>query len=220
MTVLETADLVKEYDTGGEVVRALKGIDFHIEAGEFVSIIGPSGSGKSTLLNMLGLLDEPTSGVVRLDGEDVTTLTDRERTTARKQTIGFVFQQFFLLPTLTAQENVAVPKLFDTDPATDDRAADLLGRVGLGDRLGHRPNELSGGQKQRVAIARSLINEPRIVLADEPTGNLDQETGRTILEEFTRICNEGVAVVAVTHDEQVTDYVDRVVEIVDGELAR
>lgn len=220
MTVLETTDLVKEYDTGGEVVRALKGIDFHIDAGEFVSIIGPSGSGKSTLLNVLGLLDEPTSGVVRLDGEDVTTLTDRERTNARKRTIGFVFQQFFLLPTLTAQENVAVPKLFDTDPATDDRAADLLARVGLGNRLEHRPNELSGGQKQRVAIARSLINQPRIVLADEPTGNLDQETGRTILEEFTRICNEGVAVVAVTHDEQVTDYVDRVVEIVDGELAR
>jgi len=218
--VLETVDLVKEYDTGGEVLQALKGVDFSIEAGEFVSIIGPSGSGKSTLLNMLGLLDEPTRGVVRLDGEDVTTLTDRERTSARKRTIGFVFQQFYLLPTLTAQENVAIPRLFDTDPQTNVDAANLLRRVGLGDRLDHRPNELSGGQKQRVAIARSLINSPRIVLADEPTGNLDRKTGRKILEEFTRICNEGVAVVAVTHDEQVTDYVDRVVEIVDGELAR
>lgn len=220
MPVLETTDLVKEYDTGGEIVRALKGVDFSIEAGEFVSIIGPSGSGKSTLLNMLGLLDEPTTGVVRLDGEDVTTLTDRQRTRARKRTIGFVFQQFYLLPTLTARENVAIPRLFDMDPKTDEVAADLLERVGLGDRLEHHPNELSGGQKQRVAIARSLINEPRVLLADEPTGNLDRETGRQILEEFTRICTQGVAVVAVTHDEQVTNYVDRIVEIVDGKLTR
>lgn len=220
MPVLETTDLVKEYDTGGEIVRALKGVDFSIEAGEFVSIIGPSGSGKSTLLNMLGLLDDPTTGTVRLDGDDVTELSDRDRTNARKRTIGFVFQQFYLLPTLTAQENVAVPRLFDSDPETYDDAADLLERVGLGDRLEHKPNELSGGQKQRVAIARSLINSPRIVLADEPTGNLDQDTGKKILDEFTRICNEGVAVIAVTHDEQVTDYVDRVVEIVDGELTR
>ncbi|GGL60469.1 ABC transporter ATP-binding protein [Halocalculus aciditolerans] len=217
--VLETRDLGRRYESRGETVDALKGIDFRIERGEFVSIIGPSGSGKSTFLNMLGLLDEPTSGEVLLNGEDVSHLTDREQTTVRKRTIGFVFQQFYLIGTLTAQENVEVPRLFDDDPQTAERAADLLGRVGLANRRTHLPSELSGGQKQRVAIARSLINNPGVVLADEPTGNLDRKTGETILEEFTRVTEEGVAVIAVTHDEKVNDYVDRTVEIVDGELA-
>ena len=216
MTIVEARDVVKRYQTGGETLEALKGVSLGIEAGEFVAIMGPSGSGKSTLLNVLGLLDEPSEGAVYLDGEDVTTLTDNQRTAARKRTIGFVFQNFYLIPTLTAQENVEIPRLLDHDPETPKRAAELLTEVGLGERLDHKPSELSGGQKQRVAIARALVNDPRIVLADEPTGNLDRKTGRKVLEQFVEICDEGVAIVAVTHDQQVTQFVDRTVNIVDG----
>jgi putative ABC transport system ATP-binding protein len=216
VAVIETRDVVKRYETGGETLTALKGIDFAVEPGEFVSIMGPSGSGKTTLLNLLGLLDDPSEGQVLLDGEDVTGLSDRERTDSRKRTIGFVFQNFYLIPTLTARENVEIPALFDHDPTVEERAVDLLERVGLGERLDHKPDELSGGQKQRVAIARSLINEPRLLLADEPTGNLDRETGRKILEEFVSVTEQDVAVIAVTHDELVNEYVDRTVELVDG----
>jgi putative ABC transport system ATP-binding protein len=217
MTVVDAQGLVKRYRTGGQTLEALKGIDFSLEAGEFVSIMGPSGSGKTTLLNILGLLATPTEGRVELNGQDVTDLGDRKRTRLRKQTIGFVFQHFYLLPTLTAVENVEVPRLFDRDPTRTARARDLLTRVGLGDRLDHRPDQLSGGQKQRVAIARSLINDPTIVLADEPTGSLDRETGRQILDEFRAIADaEDVAIVAVTHDELVNEYVDRTVNLVDG----
>jgi putative ABC transport system ATP-binding protein len=215
-TALELRNIVKEYDSGVETVRALDDVSLRIERGEFVSVIGPSGSGKSTMLNLLGLLDVPTSGEVRLDGTDVSGFDDRERTNARKRSIGFVFQAFYLIPTLTAVENVALPTVYDRDRTATGRAAELLSRVGLGDRLDHRPPELSGGQKQRVAIARSLINEPAVVLADEPTGNLDRDTGTTILEEFERVCDQGVAVVTVTHDPLVNDYADRVVELVDG----
>lgn len=219
--MLETRGVVKRYETGGETVTALKGIDFAIEPGEFVSIVGPSGSGKSTLLNILGLLDVPNDGVVELDGRDVSDLSDAQRTKRRKQTIGFVFQDFYLVPTLTAQENVEIPRLFDREPKkTARRARDLLTKFGLGDRTDHYPNELSGGQKQRVAIARSLINAPEVVLADEPTGNLDQDTGRQILDEFARICDEGVSVVAVTHDELVNEYTDRTIELVDGVMTK
>jgi len=214
--VIETRDVVKRYETGGETLTALKGIDFAVEPGEFVSIMGPSGSGKTTLLNLLGLLDDPSEGEVLLDGEDVTGLSDKEQTRARKRTIGFVFQNFYLIPTLTARENVEIPALFDRDPTVEERSVDLLERMGLGDRLDHRPDELSGGQKQRVAIARSLINEPRVLLADEPTGNLDRETGRQILDEFVEVTERDVAVIAVTHDELVNEYVDRVVRLVDG----
>lgn len=216
MAVIETRNVVKRYETGGETLEALKGIDFAVEPGEFVSIMGPSGSGKTTLLNLLGLLDDPSEGQVLLDGEDVTGLSDREQTTARKRTIGFVFQNFYLIPTLTAKENVEIPGLFDRDPTLEDRSVDLLTRMGLGERLDHKPDELSGGQKQRVAIARSLVNEPRVVLADEPTGNLDRETGRQILSEFVSVTERDVAVIAVTHDELVNDYVDRTVRLVDG----
>lgn len=219
MTVLSASNLVKRYETGGETVEALKGIDFDLASGEFVSIMGPSGSGKTTFLNILGLLATPTEGTISLDGQPVDGLSDRERTGLRKQTIGFVFQHYYLLPTLTATENVAVPQMFDPDPSTTERAETLLRRVELGDRFAHRPNELSGGQKQRVAIARSLINEPDIVLADEPTGNLDRDTGRQILDEFVRITEDrDVSVVAVTHDELVDEYVDRTVELIDGEV--
>ncbi|WP_435097439.1 ABC transporter ATP-binding protein [Halarchaeum sp. P4] len=220
MPVIETRGLTKTYESGPETVHALVDVDFSVDAGEFVSIVGPSGSGKTTLLNMLGLLDQPTSGDLYIAGEDATALDERERTRTRKRFIGFVFQQFFLIPTLTARENVEVPRLLERDPRTEARAADLLTQFGLGERLEHTPDELSGGQKQRVAIARSLINEPRLVLADEPTGNLDRATSMKILEEFQRICGEGVAVIAVTHDELVEEYVDRTVEIVDGELTR
>jgi putative ABC transport system ATP-binding protein len=215
--MIEARDVVKRYETGGETVVALDGVDVAVESGEFVSVVGPSGSGKSTLLNVLGLLDVPSEGSILLEGEAVEELGDRERTRARKRTIGFVFQDFHLVPTLTAQENVEVPRLFDREPdVTADRAADLLSRFGLADRLDHYPNELSGGQKQRVAIARALINEPSVVLADEPTGNLDQDTGRSILDTFQEICDDGVAVIAVTHDELVTDYTDRTLQLIDG----
>ncbi|MFC7236490.1 ABC transporter ATP-binding protein [Halosegnis marinus] len=218
--VIDARGLVKRYESGDGYLEALKGVDIAIEPGEFVAIMGPSGSGKSTLLNMLGLLDDPTEGSVYIDGDDTAEFTDAERTTARKRTIGFVFQNFYLIPTLTALENVEVPALLDRDPATRDRAADLLSRVGLAERTDHLPGELSGGQKQRVAIARSLVNGPRLLLADEPTGNLDRETGRKVLDEFTRITESGVAVVAVTHDPQLPDYTDRTIEMVDGELSR
>lgn len=213
---LELRSVTKAYETGGQVVRALDGIDLTVRDGEFLTIVGPSGSGKSTMLNVLGLLDAPTEGMVLLEGRDVTTLSDEDRTRARKESIGFVFQDFYLLSTLTALENVLVPTMFDRDRDVAARGRELLERVGLGDRTDHTPDELSGGQKQRVAIARALINEPNIVLADEPTGNLDQKTGTTILEEFRRICDLGVSVVAVTHDELVTEYTDRTIELVDG----
>ncbi|WP_138007861.1 ABC transporter ATP-binding protein [Halalkalirubrum salinum] len=212
--------VVKRYETGGETVEALSGVDLTVQTGEFVSIVGPSGSGKSTMLNLLGLLDTPTRGTVRLRGRDVTELSDRERTRARKASIGFVFQDFHLLETLTAMENVTMPTMFDRDRDATDRAIELLSRVGLADRTDHTPNELSGGQKQRVAIARSLINEPEIVLADEPTGNLDRDTGATILEEFRHICDGGVSVIAVTHDELVSEYADRTIELIDGVISR
>jgi putative ABC transport system ATP-binding protein len=218
VSVIEARDVTKRYETRSEVVEALVDVDLAVEPGEFIAVMGPSGSGKSTLLNVLGLLDVPTEGDVYLDGEPTARLSDRQRTRARKRTIGFVFQNFYLIPTLTAQENVEIPQLLDRNPETPERAADLLRRVGLGDRLTYRPDQLSGGQKQRVAIARALVNDPRLVLADEPTGNLDRETGRSVLTQFTEICEGGVAVVAVTHDEQVLDYTDRVVNIVDGRI--
>ncbi len=217
--VIRSRNVVKEYDSGDGVLRALKGIDITVRPGEFVAVVGPSGSGKSTLLNQLGLLDTPTEGTVSVRETAVSDLSIAERTRLRKRTVGFVFQNFYLIPTLSAVENVKVPRLLDGErSATHDLATDLLERVGLGDRLDHLPNELSGGQKQRVAVARSLINEPDLVLADEPTGNLDQDTGSQVLAEFGRITDDGVAVVAVTHDEQVTEFADRTIELVDGRI--
>ena len=218
--VVRGEEVVKEYETGGQTIRALKGIDFRIDPADSVAIVGPSGSGKSTLLNLLGLLDVPSEGQIRLRGEDVATLSNRERTLERKRTIGFVFQSFYLIPTLTALENVEMPRMLDRTPRkTRERATELLERVGLGDRLDHAPDELSGGQKQRVAIARSLVNDPEILLADEPTGNLDRDTGDRILDLFEELrTEEGVAVVTVTHDAYVAEAADRVVDLIDGEL--
>jgi len=214
--VAELDGVTKEYRSGGETIAALADVDFAVDPGEMVAVIGPSGSGKSTLLNVLGLLDVPTTGTVRLDGDDVTDYDDEARTMARRRTIGFVFQSFHLVPMLTAVENVLVPTMF-VEGDQRPRARSLLERVGLGDRLDHRPDQLSGGQRQRVAIARSLVNEPRLLLADEPTGNLDRDTGRNILDEFERISTEEeVGVVSVTHDELVTEFTDRTVELIDG----
>ncbi|GGL45396.1 ABC transporter ATP-binding protein [Halarchaeum grantii] len=217
MSIIELDSVVKRYESGAETVVALKDVDFHAERGEMVVVTGPSGSGKSTMLNMIGLLDSPTEGVVRLEGRDVTEASEDERTEERRSELGFVFQDFHLLPMLNAVENVELPSMWDTTVDRRERAVDLLRRVGLGERLTHTPDELSGGQQQRVAIARALINEPDVLLADEPTGNLDQETGRTILEEMTRLKEtENIAIVAITHDEQLVQYADRVVRIVDG----
>ena len=220
VTVVQLTNVTKRYQSGEGTIEALSGVDFHADRGEMVTVIGPSGSGKSTMLNVIGLLDTPTEGTVRLKGTDVTAFTEDELTEERRSVIGFVFQAFHLLPMLTTTENVELPSMWDTGVDRRDRAVDLLRRVGLGDRLEHTPDELSGGQRQRVAIARALINEPDIVLADEPTGNLDRDTGETILEELTALkTNEDVAIVAVTHDDQLVAYTDRVVELVDGEVS-
>ncbi len=218
--ILRGRDVVREYRTGDQTVRALDGVDFAIRPAEFVAVVGPSGSGKSTLLNLLGLLDVPTSGRVELGGEDVSTFDERRRTRTRKRDVGFIFQSYYLIPTLTALENVEVPRLLDRTPVeTRGRATELLERVGLGDRLDHYPDELSGGQKQRVATARALINDPSLLLADEPTGNLDRDTGDSILDLFDDLRTErDVAVVTVTHDEYVADAADRVVRLIDGEV--
>jgi putative ABC transport system ATP-binding protein len=219
VSVISATDAVKEYQSGERTLRALKGVSLAIGPGEFVAVVGPSGSGKSTLLNLLGLLDAPTSGSVTIDGTEISTLSTRERTSVRRDTVGFVFQNYYLLPTLTARENVTVPALrHDGRGNSFERATELLDRVGLGDRLDHRPDQLSGGQKQRVAVARSMINDPDIILADEPTGNLDRDTGAQVLDVFRQFTDEDVAVVTVTHDEQVTDYAGRTIGLVDGIL--
>jgi len=209
--------ITKEYASGAGTVVALADVSFTVEAGTVTAVMGPSGSGKSTMLNVLGLLDEPTTGGVELRGEPVAGLSAAERTDVRRERVGFVFQDFHLIPTLSAVENVRLPTRF-LDGDYTDRAVDLLERVGLGDRLRHTPDELSGGQKQRVAIARSLINDPDVLLADEPTGNLDRDTGASVLAEIGTVADRGVGVVAVTHDDLVGDYADRTVELIDGVL--
>ena len=221
MSVVSLENVGKRYPSGEDYIDALIDIDFEVNPGEMVTVIGPSGSGKSTMLNLIGLLDTPTTGTVRHHGTDVSDFTEDQLTAERRSGIGFVFQDFHLLPMLSAVENVEVPALFAKRPGRRERAIDLLERVGLGDRLEHRPSQLSGGQRQRVAIARALINEPHIVLADEPTGNLDRDTGRTILEELTTIKEEDeVSIVAVTHDEMLMEFDDRSVELVDGRIQR
>ena len=216
-SVIELESASKQYEVGDEIVDALREVDFSVESGEMVSVIGPSGSGKSTMLNLIGLLDTPTSGTVRHGGRDVSDFSADELTAERRSGIGFIFQEFHLLPTLSAVENVELPSMWDASNDRRERARDLLNRVGLEDRLDHRSDQLSGGQRQRVAIARSLINEPHVVLADEPTGNLDQKTGRTILTELERIKEaDDVSIVMVTHDEMLSEFTDRTIELVDG----
>jgi putative ABC transport system ATP-binding protein len=219
---LELKDVVHEYGDGQQRVRALDGVSLTIDSGQFVSVIGPSGAGKSTLLHLMGALDAPTEGSVLLGGHDLRTLDDDGLADTRRHAVGFIFQFFNLLPMLSAWENVAVPRLLDGMPLPKvrDRAIELLNRVGLADRVDHRPNELSGGQMQRVAIARSLIMDPALILADEPTGNVDSETGAQVLDLLAEIAHDGGtrAVVMVTHNLDAAKWTDRTVLLVDGQV--
>ncbi|WP_280268655.1 ABC transporter ATP-binding protein [Nocardia wallacei] len=218
--MLELTDVIKEYRVGEQRVRALDGVSLRIEAGEFTAVIGPSGSGKSTLLHMLGALDSPDSGSITFQGEEIGSLDDERQSEFRRHRVGFVFQFFNLLPTLSAWENVAIPKLLDGTGLrkAKPRALELLDLVGLGDRAEHRPAELSGGQMQRVAVARALIMDPPLILADEPTGNLDSKTGAAILELLGEISGSGNSVVMVTHDMGAVQYSDRVITLRDGRI--
>jgi putative ABC transport system ATP-binding protein len=208
----------KTYQMGNESVMALKGIEFQVERGEYVAIMGPSGSGKSTLMNLLGCLDRATSGQYLLDGRDVSRLTENELALVRNKKIGFVFQSFNLLAQSTALENVALPLLYRGELNPAALAQEALTRVGLASRAGHRPNELSGGQRQRVAIARALVTSPSIILADEPTGNLDTRTGDEILKFFAELHRGGATVLVVTHERDVAENAQRILTIRDGLL--
>jgi len=211
-------DIVKIYDTGSIKVKALKGIDLEIQGGEFVSIVGPSGSGKSTLMNIAGCLDVPSGGKYVLDGQTVENLEMNELAEIRNKKVGFVFQNFNLLPYATAYENVELPLVFGNVPAKErkERVEMLLNKVGLGDRMKHKPTELSGGEMQRVAIARSLSNNPRLILADEPTGNLDSKSGRGIIKLFEELWKNGSTILMITHDQSIAKRTNRVVMLKDG----
>lgn len=214
-------DLKKEYVLKSETVRALRGVTFDVPIGDYVAIMGPSGSGKSTLLNMLGCLDKPTSGSLWLGDDDVAKMSDDELADIRSKRIGFVFQSYNLIQQLTVVENIQVPLFYQGKPLTAAqraRSVELAKMVGLGDRLDHRPTQLSGGQQQRVAIARSLVNDPFFILADEPTGNLDSRTTEEILQTFERLNNEGRTIILVTHEDEVSKRAKRVVRLKDGRL--
>lgn len=215
--MINVAELKKEYKTGKEVVPVIKGVDFEVKEGEFVCIIGPSGSGKTTLLHLLGGLDTPTSGVIQLDGTDITSKSERERTILRRKKIGLVFQNYQLLPTLSVYENVVFPLHADRRKVSSDKVLELLAAVGLEGYDKRFPNELSGGQQQRVAIARSLVHEPAILLADEPTGNLDRQRSSDILDLLAKFHQDRKqTIVMVTHDMFAAGYADRIVLFKDG----
>jgi putative ABC transport system ATP-binding protein len=220
--VIELHDLRRTFEVGGQPVHALAGVDETVADGEHVAIMGPSGSGKSTLLNLIGCLDRPTSGSYRLDGQEVGQLSDEELTRIRREQIGFVFQFFHLVPRLTAAGNVELPMLFGGVSRAERRRRvdEALESVGLSPRKDHRPDQLSGGERQRVAIARAIVNRPKIVLADEPTGNLDSRSGKQILELLDHLNQEGLTLVVVTHDPNVARRADRVIVMVDGTVAR
>ena len=216
--VLSAVALTKIYRRGGEQVRAVDDVSFEIAAGEFVAITGPSGAGKTTLLNLIGCMDAPTSGKLIIGGREAQALGERERTRLRREQIGFVFQHFGLIPTLTVAENVALPATFAHRNGFA-RVSGLLERVGLAHRSTHRPHELSGGEMQRVAIARALVNEPKLILADEPTGNLDAATGRAILELFQELNRAGLTIIVVTHNPALAAAAQRQLVMRDGRLA-
>jgi putative ABC transport system ATP-binding protein len=227
MALINLTNIHKEFRMGDETLRVLNGISLKIHEGDLVSIIGPSGSGKSTLMNILGLLDQPSSGTYQLDGARVESLTDDEMALIRNQKIGFVFQSFNLLPRATALRNVEMPLVYSAGydhsysrTKMRDMAFEALSKVGLSDRAGHRPNELSGGQRQRVAIARALVNRPRIIFADEPTGNLDSKSGADILALFQNLNQTGVTLILVTHDPKIAAKTKHQIEIIDGKISK
>lgn len=216
--VIDIKDIKRDFPLGNEIVKVLKGIDLQIERGEYVALMGPSGSGKSTLMNLLGCLDTPTSGTYLLNQKDVSNMTDDELAEIRNKEIGFVFQTFNLLPRTTALENVALPMVYAGVAKKDrnKRAEEVLTDVGLADRMDHKPNQLSGGQRQRVAVGRALVNKPSIILADEPTGNLDSKTSEEIMALFGEIHKQGNTVIIVTHEEEVAEQAHRIIRLRDG----
>jgi len=220
--MIKMKNIQKVYNTGKVEVNALKGIDITIQEGDFTTILGPSGSGKSTLMNIIGCLDKPTEGEYILDKQNVERYNDNQLSEIRNKNIGFIFQNFNLLPYATAFENVEMPLLFAGISGTKrrERVEKILKDVGLADRMDHKPNEMSGGQRQRVAIARALINNPKIILADEPTGNLDTKTGKKIMELLTKVWKEGNTIIMVSHDPHATKYSDKTIQIVDGQITR
>tara|TARA_Y100001934_G_scaffold253278_1_gene318138 strand:+ start:115 stop:819 length:705 start_codon:yes stop_codon:yes gene_type:complete len=221
-SVIQIRDLVKTYDMGATQVHALRGLSLDIDVNEYVAIMGPSGSGKSTLLNILGCLDVSTSGQYELNGQQVSEMDDDALAHIRNREIGFVFQTFNLLPRSDALDNVELPLVYSSVPPAErrDRAVNALESVGLAERMHHRPNELSGGQRQRVAIARALVNEPAIILADEPTGALDTRTGKEIMELFRQLHAQGNTIILVTHEEEIACYSHRIVRFRDGVVER
>ncbi|MGL5381885.1 MAG: ABC transporter ATP-binding protein [Culicoidibacterales bacterium] len=220
-TILQMKAIVKTYQMGDEEQQVLNHIDFNVVQGEFVTILGPSGSGKSTLMNIIGCLDVPTSGVYDLNGNDVANMDEETLSEVRNREIGFIFQQFQLLPRLSALDNVELPLIYAGVPEKErkQRARAMLEKVGLGTKLKNKPNQLSGGQQQRVAIARALVTQPTILLADEPTGALDQKTGVQIMDLFQELHAEGKTIVMITHDEKIAQHGSRIVKILDGSLS-
>ena len=219
--VIQLKEIVRNYHVGAEIVRALRGINLSIEENEFVALMGPSGSGKSTLMNLIGCLDTPTSGQYFLNGQDVSKLDDNHLAEIRNKEIGFVFQTFNLLPRSTALENVILPQIYAgiSKAQRVERAKQVMESVGLADRTHHRPNELSGGQRQRVAIARALVNNPSIILADEPTGNLDSKTTIEIMNLIRDIHRAGNTIIVVTHEEDIARHCHRIIRLIDGQVA-
>ena len=222
MSLISLKNIYKIYNVGGEEVRALDGIDLAIESNDYLAIMGPSGSGKSTLMNMIGCLDTPTSGKYEFEGEMVQIMDDSQLASIRNRKIGFVFQTFNLLPKATAQHNVEIPLVYANVPKSERMriATDALKSVGLSDRLHHRPNELSGGQRQRVAIARALVNSPSIILADEPTGNLDSKSGSEIMAILDDLHEAGNTIILVTHEDNIAQHAHRTISLLDGKIVK
>ena len=220
--LISLTNIKRHYDVGGEIVRALDGVDLKIQQNEYISIMGPSGSGKSTIMNMIGCLDTPTEGTYEFGGELVHEMDDDQLASIRNRKIGFVFQTFNLLPKATALRNVEVPLIYSNIPKDDrlEMANSALVSVGLGDRVDHKPNELSGGQRQRVAIARALVNDPSIILADEPTGNLDSKSGIEIMKILDQLHSKGNTIILVTHEQQIARHANRIITIFDGRVKK